>query len=141
MKNDPVLLPPDLRDHPLRPLPTKLAAAYLGINRSKLKRLAKDGKIPYARPHYRFMFLLTDLDNFLLTCRRPLTAQTWTWTRYSEEMPVEAISKLVNLPIREVNYALTKGTLKDRTYASVRCFLFAKLEKYMIEAFKWQPNP
>ena len=129
MKNDPVLLPPDLRDHPLRPLPTRLAAAYLGVHPHQLRILQAEGQIPRIKLGFKHMYLLKDLDEFLLTRRGRWTRNRIPWDKDSDELPTEAIAKLAGATCNAIKLALSQGVLKDRTYKSVRAYMFRRMQR------------
>jgi len=58
-------------------LNTKQAAAYLGIDQSELRCLARAGKIGYSRPsERRYRFHMRELDDYLVRSAVPAIGPT-----------------------------------------------------------------
>ena len=112
-------IPDDLIGSAGRVLKTREAAGYLGVCVETVYKLRRNGKLPsvnYGKgKNAPFGFLLSDLDQFILTCR----IGRFVWDEDSPELPIKVVCRLLGLSLNGYRAAVGSGRLKDRTYASV----------------------
>lgn len=115
-----------------RLLGVRHAAGYLAISTEALRAIRREGKIPYVQLRNRqnqnqFYFRLSDLNEFILRCR----INRRVWDEDSEELPMKAIAKLLDITFWGVHSAMGANTfrLKDRTYKSVRAYIIHQVRR------------
>lgn len=130
-------IPEDLLTSPNRALTSRQAAGYLGISVGTMHTLRKRFKIPFIdlkgrAPNWRgakgpYVFLLKDLDEFVLTRR----VKEQAWNKHSTELPMPVVERLLRLstPGRKI---ARNTSLADYSEASIRQYLVRQILRRLI---------
>ncbi len=126
------VLPDDLAIAEGRLLTRGQAAGYLGSSLSMVTKLVKQGRLSVVYLGHRVpRFLLSDLDEFILSVRAPRHAPVLT--EESKEIPRAIAAKLLNVTISGMESARWRGDLKDLTPVAIRACIIRQAKSKLME--------